>query len=171
MSVLDWTLRLGRSCQRRAGRLTCFAQSATPNQPCRQSHLESSDGQCWLTHVQSICRQALMWRSLKHEFVLPFLGIYEDGPASQTFLVTPSMANGTLSQWRKMANPPASEVQKRVRLLLLCLVAVGTHLHRSSWKLPRAFITSIPKALFMEVFVGYFTFITALLGVVLTSFC
>ena len=112
----------------------------------------------------------MMWRSLNHEFVLPFLGIYEDGPASQSFLVTPSMANGTLSQWRKMANPPASEVQKRVRLLL-CLVAVDTHRRGSSWKLPRAFITSIPKALFMEVFVGYFTFITALLGVVLTSFC
>ncbi len=112
-----------------------------------------------------------MWRSLNHEFVLPFLGIYEDGSASQLFLVTPLMANGTLTQWRKEANPPASEVQKRVRLFLLYLVTVDTHLRGSSWKLPKAFITSIQKAYAMAVFVGYFTFITVLLDVVLTSSC
>jgi len=63
-----------------------------------------------------------MWQSLNHEFVLPFLGIYDDAPASQSFLVTPLMANGTLAQWRKKANPSASEVQKR-----LLEVAQGIH--------------------------------------------
>ena len=71
-----------------------------------------------------------MWRSLNHEFVLPFLGVYEDETTSQSFLVTPYMTNGTLAQWRKKANPPILEVQKRVCLFLLCLLM--THY---PWKL------------------------------------
>jgi hypothetical protein len=38
---------------------------------------------------QDRCREALMWRSLDHKFVLPFLGIYEDQALSQFFLVSP----------------------------------------------------------------------------------
>ncbi len=57
-----------------------------------------------------------MWRSLKHKFVLPFFGIYElqSSTASQLFLVSPYMRNGTLAQWRKTANPSVSEIEKRV---------------------------------------------------------
>ena len=60
-----------------------------------------------------------MWRSLNHKFVLPFLGIYEHEPASQFFLVSPYMENGTLAQWRKKANPSVADIEERVRLLLL----------------------------------------------------
>ena len=62
-----------------------------------------------------------MWRSLNHNLVLPFLGIYENDSAS--FLVSPYMKNGTLVQWRKNANPSIAEIQKRVWPFLLPLVA------------------------------------------------
>ena len=57
-----------------------------------------------------------MWGSLKHKFVLPFLGIYEieSGIVSRFFLVSPYMGNGTLAQWRKKANPSIAEIGERV---------------------------------------------------------
>ena len=70
-----------------------------------------------------------MWGSLKHKFVLPLLGIYEfeSGPVSRFFLVSPYMKNGTLSQWRKKANPSVPEIEERVRLFFLWHL-VETHL-------------------------------------------
>ncbi|KAF8328460.1 kinase-like domain-containing protein, partial [Amanita rubescens] len=64
----------------------------------------------------AFCREALMWRSLTHRFVLPFLGIYEleDGTTPQFFLVSPYMMNGNLAQWRKKANPSVAEVEERI---------------------------------------------------------
>jgi hypothetical protein len=56
-----------------------------------------------------------MWRSLNHKFVLPFLGIYEEESASCFFLVSPYMKNGTLAQWRKIANPSTAKIEERVR--------------------------------------------------------
>ena len=57
-----------------------------------------------------------MWGSLKHKFVLPFLGIYEieSGIVSRFFLVSRYMENGTLAQWRKKANPSIAEIGERV---------------------------------------------------------
>ena len=59
-----------------------------------------------------------MWRSLHHNFLLPFLGIYEKEALSQFFLVSPYMTNGTLPQWRKRAAPSMLEVEMRVRFIL-----------------------------------------------------
>ncbi|KAF8335275.1 kinase-like domain-containing protein [Amanita rubescens] len=56
----------------------------------------------------------LMWRSLNHERVLPFLGIFEDEGASRMFLVSPYMKNGTLSQWRKKTGHSTSEIQRLI---------------------------------------------------------
>ncbi|KAF8338652.1 kinase-like domain-containing protein [Amanita rubescens] len=66
--------------------------------------------------IKAFCREALMWQFLKHKFVLPFLGIYEcgDGMASEFFLVSPYMKNGTLRQWRKQTNPSIAEIEKRI---------------------------------------------------------
>ena len=61
-----------------------------------------------------------MWRSLNHERVLPFLGIFEDEAASRIFLVSPYMKNGTLCQWRKKTGPSTSEIQRLVRFSLDC---------------------------------------------------
>ena len=67
---------------------------------------------------QDFCREALMWRSLHHKFLLPFLGIYENEASSQLFLVSPYMTNGTLAQWRKRVVPSLLEVEMRVRFIL-----------------------------------------------------
>jgi serine/threonine protein kinase len=65
-------------------------------------------------HEQNVCREALMWRSLNHKFLLPFSGIYKDESASQFSLVSPYMENGTLAQWRKMANPLIADIERLV---------------------------------------------------------
>ncbi|KAF8332884.1 kinase-like domain-containing protein [Amanita rubescens] len=66
--------------------------------------------------LKAFCREALMWRSLRHGSVLPFLGIYEhkDGAISQFFFVSPYMKNGTLARWRKQENPSMDEITKRI---------------------------------------------------------
>ena len=80
-----------------------------------------------------------MWRSLKHKFVLPFSGIHEieDATEPRFVLVSPYMKNGTLSRWRKQANPSMVEVKERVGSLLLpilrptlILMAVGRSCER-----------------------------------------
>jgi hypothetical protein len=72
-----------------------------------------------------------MWRTLKHKFLLPFLGIYEfeSETISRFFLVSPYMKNGTLAQWRKKleGNPLVAEIAERVRVRFLW-VLVHTHL-------------------------------------------
>ncbi|KAF8339469.1 kinase-like domain-containing protein, partial [Amanita rubescens] len=62
------------------------------------------------------CREALIWRSLKHKFVLPFLGIHEirNITVPQFFLVSPYMKNGTLAQWRKQADRPIAVIEERL---------------------------------------------------------
>ena len=67
---------------------------------------------------QEFCREVLMWRSLHHKFILPFLGIYENEASSQFFLVSPYMANGTLAQWRKRVVPSVLEIEMHVRFIL-----------------------------------------------------
>ncbi|KAF8339454.1 hypothetical protein F5887DRAFT_1284425 [Amanita rubescens] len=61
----------------------------------------------------AFCREALMWGSLKHNFVLPFIGIHEeeDGMA---FLVSPYMKNGTLAQWRKNTDPSIAQITEHM---------------------------------------------------------
>jgi serine/threonine protein kinase len=62
-----------------------------------------------------LCREAILWRSLTHRFILPFLGIYEGD--SQLSLVSPFMPNGTLTEWRKDPTPGIPEIHRLVRLL------------------------------------------------------
>ncbi|KAF8339489.1 kinase-like domain-containing protein [Amanita rubescens] len=72
--------------------------------------------------TRDFCREALTWRSLPNDFVLPFLGIYENEAASQFFLVVPYMTNDTLARWRKKRVPSVVEVKQR-----LLQVAEGLH--------------------------------------------
>ena len=71
---------------------------------------------------QAFCREALMWRSLCHKFVLPFIGIYRNESMGKFFLVSPYMKNGTLTQWRKKANPSIAEVEERVWFYCPCTI-------------------------------------------------
>uniref|UniRef100_A0A0W0FGM3 Putative kinase-like protein n=1 Tax=Moniliophthora roreri TaxID=221103 RepID=A0A0W0FGM3_MONRR len=45
---------------------------------------------------RSICREALLWRTLRHPFILPFFGVDEDNFPGSFCLVSPWMANGTI---------------------------------------------------------------------------
>ena len=67
---------------------------------------------------QALCQEALMWRSSNDRYVLPFWGIYENEASSQSFFVSPYMANGTLAQWRKREAPSPLAVTSRVRFIL-----------------------------------------------------
>ncbi|KAF8631112.1 hypothetical protein AX17_005157 [Amanita inopinata Kibby_2008] len=72
----------------------------------------------WLRNVQrnvDFCREALIWRSLSHEYVLPFFGIHEDKPRSFISLVAPFMDNGTLNEWRKNQNPSVADIRKHIQ--------------------------------------------------------
>ena len=93
-----------------------------------------------------------MWATLKHEFVLSFLGIYEK--QDELFLVSPYMENGTLAQWRKGAKPSVAETQERVWPFLLLLFVV-THTRRRYWKWPMAWNTFTRKTLFTVTCEGY----------------
>ena len=65
-----------------------------------------------------------MWAMLKHEFVLSFLGIYEQ--QEEMFLLSPYMKNRTLAHWRKNEKPSVNETWDRVCLFVL-LPFVNTH--------------------------------------------
>ena len=86
-----------------------------------------------------------MWRSLNHQFVLPFLGIYETESASQFFLVSPYMKNGTLAQWRKKAYRSTTEIEKLVRVFLLWLLVLLILMRARYRKWPKGLNTSIRK--------------------------
>ncbi|KAF8331206.1 kinase-like domain-containing protein, partial [Amanita rubescens] len=49
------------------------------------------------------CREALVWRSLRHDFILPLLGIFVE--RKMHFLVSPLLPNGTLMEWRRNIKP------------------------------------------------------------------
>jgi hypothetical protein len=93
-----------------------------------------------------------MWATLKHKFVLSFLGIYEK--KDEMFLVSPYMENGTLAQWRKKATPSVAETRERVWFFVL-LLFIDAHLRRRYWKWPKAWSTSTRKPLFMVTCEGY----------------
>ncbi len=69
---------------------------------------------------KDFCREALAWKSLSHCFILPLLGIFEEG--SQLFLVSPFMDKGTLTEWRKKQWQGASKIREIHRLVSLALV-------------------------------------------------
>ena len=98
-----------------------------------------------------------MWGSLKHKFVLPFYGIYEfeNERASQFFLISPFMTNGTLAQWRKKTSPSVAQIEERVWSFYVWPF-VDTHFPRRYWKWLRVLNIFIQWARFMATFVGYF---------------
>lgn len=60
-------------------------------------------------------RNVLTWRSLRHRYILPLLGIFE--VKSRFFLVSPLMINGTLTEWRKKQPvPDVAEIHNLVRI-------------------------------------------------------
>lgn len=64
--------------------------------PLSSSHTDSFAKN---TLLADLCREALVWRSLSHRFILPLLGIY--AAKSEVYLVSEFMSNGTITEWRK----------------------------------------------------------------------
>jgi serine/threonine protein kinase len=56
-----------------------------------------------LTGSKRLCREALVWRQLKHPHVLPFIGIdaYTFRSTHHVAIVTPWRARGTLRSYMK----------------------------------------------------------------------
>lgn len=74
----------------------------------------------WIYHNlifvgKALIREVSMWRTISHDYVLPFIGTYED--SGFIHLVSPFMENGTLSRWRRGEDPSTDEVRKRVLML------------------------------------------------------
>jgi serine/threonine-protein kinase TNNI3K len=70
-----------------------------------------------LIHRQGLCREALVWRQLKHPFILPFIGIDDITFASTGFLclVSPWMHRGTLKHFMKTPDyMPARDLHRLV---------------------------------------------------------
>jgi len=66
-----------------------------------------------------MCQITLLWGFLSsHENILPLLGIFEakvlGRQDTKFFHVIPYMEHGTLSQWRRKANPPGLEIRDRM---------------------------------------------------------
>ena len=62
-----------------------------------------------------------MWRTLSHDYVLPFWGIYQDPTGSDAIcLVSPFLENGTLNDWRHNKNPGVPEIEIRASLSAFC---------------------------------------------------
>jgi hypothetical protein len=78
---------------------------------------------CLLMLIQKVfVREALTWRTLSHDYILPFLGIYQDPAGSGAMcLVSPFMENGTLNDWRHDKDPGVPEVEIRASLSDFCL--------------------------------------------------
>jgi hypothetical protein len=95
----------------------------------------------------NICKEALVWKGLRHPFILPFLGI-----DTETFgvkyicenglvcLVSPWMKNGTALAYLKTNG--LSEVDRLVSRAPPTQISVS-YIYRSSWKLPKALISFI----------------------------
>ncbi|KAJ7191529.1 kinase-like domain-containing protein [Mycena pura] len=51
---------------------------------------------------KKICREALVWQNLQHDFILPFLGVDMDTFSPAISLVSPWMKHGTILQYLRM---------------------------------------------------------------------
>ncbi|KAJ7053459.1 kinase-like domain-containing protein, partial [Mycena amicta] len=47
----------------------------------------------------NFCKEALVWQSLRHEYIVPFIGIDSEGFAPAFCIVSPWMKNGTVNMY------------------------------------------------------------------------
>ncbi|KAF8351828.1 kinase-like domain-containing protein [Amanita rubescens] len=76
---------------------------------------------------QELCKEALVWRSLRHDFILPLLGIFKEQKLQ--FLVSPLMPNGTLMDWRRNIKLPSSAELAEIHRLILEVAEGVQYLH------------------------------------------
>jgi serine/threonine protein kinase len=76
---------------------------------------------------KDLCREVLTWRTISHKYVLPFIGVYIDPSIRFVHLVSPFMANGTLSNWRKSGPHTVSKIPNH-------MLSVAEGLRYLHWK-------------------------------------
>jgi hypothetical protein len=76
--------------------------------------------------AQNLAHEALVWRQLRHSFILPFLGIDSATFAETGYLclVSPWMERGTLKQY--MSNGEYEPERDLLRLVRLYLLRIDT---------------------------------------------
>ncbi|KAF8348428.1 kinase-like domain-containing protein, partial [Amanita rubescens] len=67
-----------------------------------------------LNLLQDMCRETLIWWTLKHQNVLPCLGVYFTSWPGQLTSVSPFMENGTLWDWRTKAMRFAGDIERLI---------------------------------------------------------
>jgi hypothetical protein len=78
------------------------------------------------SETKNYYRDVLEWRTLRHRYIHPLLGIFE--VKSRFFLVLPPMINGTLSEWRKKQPvPDVADIHKLVRIQYFYEQSNGVH--------------------------------------------
>ncbi|KAJ7248246.1 kinase-like domain-containing protein, partial [Mycena haematopus] len=65
--------------------------------------------------LERLCQEALLWKNLKHSFIMPFIGLYSDGSLSELHqgdlgmfsvaMVCPWMPNGTILKYLQASKP------------------------------------------------------------------
>ncbi|KAK2467963.1 hypothetical protein APHAL10511_000258 [Amanita phalloides] len=70
------------------------------------------------------CREVLIWSTLAHKNILPFIGAYT---SSDGYLITisPLMENGTLLSWRKKSGPSTREIEQHASNHRSCFQVVA----------------------------------------------
>ncbi|KAF8335238.1 hypothetical protein F5887DRAFT_614117 [Amanita rubescens] len=76
---------------------------------------------------QEFWNEALVWRTLRHDFILPLLGIFKERKVQ--FLVSPFMPNGTLMEWRRNIKLPSSAELAEIHRLILEVAEGVQYLH------------------------------------------
>jgi hypothetical protein len=76
-----------------------------------------------LVIIQAFCREAFIWQSLKHPFVLPFLGVDAESFPSSLSLVTPWTQNGTILEHLQGEGPLRVDVDRCVGHFILSQTA------------------------------------------------
>jgi serine/threonine protein kinase len=71
----------------------------------------------WLksTYLQRLCREILLWQSLDHPHVLPFIGVDSSSFDSMICMVSPWMHHGSLLDYRTQRNITSTEINALVR--------------------------------------------------------
>lgn len=66
-----------------------------------------------------LCKEALLWKQLHHDNVLPFLGLDADTFPGFVCMVSPWMQHGTILEYIRDTNPSAKGMTRLVRAAII----------------------------------------------------
>ncbi|KAF8632297.1 hypothetical protein AX15_001949 [Amanita polypyramis BW_CC] len=80
---------------------------------CRGDRIALKRFRKFAQHQKDFCREVFTWQALKHEYVLPFVGVNFRQSEPLT-IVSPFMENGTLISWRNKTKPAVYDIDERI---------------------------------------------------------